>query len=323
MKVCIECGKENPDTSLFCKYCGAKLPESIMKMCPDCGKENPETSRFCKYCGAELTKPTYEPRMKVTDNIKYAFNITTSNLKIFYPTLIMVGAMIGFGVIFLITTMLAFIVPSSNASNSTFEFIGIIFAFIVLLAEILVMVYFAIVSVPAFQDVYKSAVTKTKIELRRSFNYGKSRFVSYLVATILFMVVGFILMFALSIPYLSKFFEIASSSTLPPEQILQSMWWYGVPMALIIIPYEAASYLAMWIMAWEDVDIGPAIKLGSVYIKKRWKDLLVILVIVAASYVLMIIPILGFIITYAIMVVLNLAVIDNYLSYKTTLNQEP
>jgi tetratricopeptide (TPR) repeat protein len=47
---CNQCGKEIPDNSQFCNYCGTK----VGNICPKCGTELPEESKFCHKCGTPL-----------------------------------------------------------------------------------------------------------------------------------------------------------------------------------------------------------------------------------------------------------------------------
>lgn len=60
MKVCNDCGKELPDDSVFCPYCGSKnigtKKETLgdgttNKFCKSCNKNVPDDSEFCPYCG--------------------------------------------------------------------------------------------------------------------------------------------------------------------------------------------------------------------------------------------------------------------------------
>ena len=72
--VCTGCGKEIPEGTKFCKYCGAKqeqpepvpAPEPVppvqipvMTPCVSCGREINSLMKFCQYCGAnqEAAKP--------------------------------------------------------------------------------------------------------------------------------------------------------------------------------------------------------------------------------------------------------------------------
>jgi len=47
---CNQCGKEIPENSKFCNFCGAKVGNN----CPQCGTELPEGSKFCHICGTPL-----------------------------------------------------------------------------------------------------------------------------------------------------------------------------------------------------------------------------------------------------------------------------
>ena len=46
------CGRDNPEGSAFCSFCGTKL--EVKHLCPSCGMEIPEGARFCMHCGSSL-----------------------------------------------------------------------------------------------------------------------------------------------------------------------------------------------------------------------------------------------------------------------------
>ena len=46
------CGRDNPEGSAFCSFCGTKL--EVKQLCPSCGMEVPEGARFCMHCGSSL-----------------------------------------------------------------------------------------------------------------------------------------------------------------------------------------------------------------------------------------------------------------------------
>lgn len=287
-----------------------------MKICPECGRENNDSSEYCTNCGSKLSELIYEPRMNVMDNLRYALNIASSNFKVFYPTLIMIGVIIGLAIVMVLSIGLSFMGSTPESINSSW------FGVIVFIALWLVMAYLGIVSIPAFQDVYKSAVMKVELDFRKSFDYGRSRFIAYLIAVILYGVVNVVLVFVTLMLVFIPFFEYSYDPTIPLEQFGYQMMLYLAPFLLIILPLMAVAFLSMNIMAWDNVDLWPAIKLTWSYIKKRWKDLLFLAVLEVVSSFLGIIP-LGFIVSYALSVIINLALIDNYLSYQTTLTQEP
>ncbi|MFC1803630.1 hypothetical protein ACFL0D_06660 [Thermoproteota archaeon] len=61
-----------------------------------------------------------------------------------------------------------------------------------------------------------------------------------------------------------------------------------------------------------------AFKLAFRYLRRRLKDLVILFVLSTISgFVLMIIPLFGWIAGYGLTVVFNLALIDNYLYYQT------
>lgn len=234
----------------------------------------------------------------------------------FYPTLIMFGAMIGMLLIMLFSIGISFIGYTPESTPNIPWLGGIVF--IVLW---LVMVYLGIVSLPTFQDVYKSAVLKVELDFRKSFDYGRSRFISYLIAIVVIGVVWIIIGAVTIIPFMMRYLDFSHDPVISPEQIVYRVMYQMAPLFLVIIPFVAVAYLSMNVMAWDNVEFWPALKLTWGYIKRRWKDLFILMVIGFVSSLVVVIP-LGFIISYVIVVILNLALIDNYLSYKTTLRQE-
>lgn len=86
---CSNCGKEIPDGSEFCPYCGTNLNEEIKKektevveevkenICNNCNKEIPEESEFCPYCGYNL-KDNIPSTDIENDSIAYENEIETT-----------------------------------------------------------------------------------------------------------------------------------------------------------------------------------------------------------------------------------------------------
>lgn len=61
LKTCPQCGGEVPLNSLFCSFCGSKVPEAetpalnmSMNKCPQCGSLVDNDSAFCTSCGCNL-----------------------------------------------------------------------------------------------------------------------------------------------------------------------------------------------------------------------------------------------------------------------------
>ena len=60
VKLCENCGAENPSAGVFCSTCGSPLPQPVIPMdpnmvlCPTCGKPVARGMRFCTNCGSPM-----------------------------------------------------------------------------------------------------------------------------------------------------------------------------------------------------------------------------------------------------------------------------
>ena len=68
IKVCPNCGSENPSDASFCNQCSAALPTlppkeqpaAGGKTCPNCGAQMQESALFCTKCDTKLPAPPEE-----------------------------------------------------------------------------------------------------------------------------------------------------------------------------------------------------------------------------------------------------------------------
>ncbi len=83
IRVCGECGFENPPMAKFCLTCGNKLidvkkQEPIVEpdksICPDCSFENVPNAKFCMACGASLIKKVPEPLLDAARQLETTLN---------------------------------------------------------------------------------------------------------------------------------------------------------------------------------------------------------------------------------------------------------
>ena len=64
MKMCNNCGTNNPDTSDFCWHCGSRLPAALAeKICPSCKNTMPDDMIFCDKCGTRWVPPVIEKQV--------------------------------------------------------------------------------------------------------------------------------------------------------------------------------------------------------------------------------------------------------------------
>ena len=57
---CNECGKELPDDSVFCQFCGKRMEakqNTPKNICKYCNKENNLNAVYCRFCGENIEKP--------------------------------------------------------------------------------------------------------------------------------------------------------------------------------------------------------------------------------------------------------------------------
>ena len=79
---CSSCGKDNPDGSLFCKFCGNRLPVSNLQStnsaqlkCQRCGTVNKQGSIYCGTCGSSLQSIKSNQGVKVKSSAGWWFLI--------------------------------------------------------------------------------------------------------------------------------------------------------------------------------------------------------------------------------------------------------
>ena len=88
VKICPECGFENPAVAKFCLSCGSRLEEKkeevkveepSVVVCPECGYENIPGAKFCMACGSALQK--LEEKKEDVEEIKndLSENVPISN----------------------------------------------------------------------------------------------------------------------------------------------------------------------------------------------------------------------------------------------------
>ena len=283
-----------------------------MKVCLNCGKENANEYEFCTECGKPFKKRVEQQRNTITENLRFAFNLAGSNIKIFYPNLVILVSGVLFTIVFgLIFGLGAY--GNLGTDSSVITGILVIFAVMVSFASL----YFVIILTPFFQHVYKNAVIGEEINLRESLKYGRSMFLPYLSAFfVMFIIIGgFSSVIFAAFPF--DFDNLPDTpegyDDLSPLLIFQYM-----PGFLILIPFVAFYYLVSSVMAWEKVSLIPALKLTIQYVRKRFRDLLVLVgVDILAGVVLVRIP-LGGLFVWVLSIVINLALIDNYLNYQTS-----
>ena len=66
--ICVKCGENIPEKSLFCNYCGAKQALT----CSACGAELPQGSAFCNQCGTPVSAEKKAPGRPTTKTAEEA-----------------------------------------------------------------------------------------------------------------------------------------------------------------------------------------------------------------------------------------------------------
>lgn len=105
---CSECGKEIPEESEFCPYCGTNLKnetEQVIEekekkgnICSSCKKKIPDGSEFCPYCGADLKEIPVSSNMIDGKNNNYIQDSKTVKQPTSKKTIIIIIVIIGIGI---------------------------------------------------------------------------------------------------------------------------------------------------------------------------------------------------------------------------------
>ncbi len=110
--ICSSCGKQIPDTSRFCNYCGAN---NNQKICPHCGHTLPLDSVFCNYCGKNVDQESDDaPSPAEASAVSTPSNNQSTSKK---P----MGCMTGFFLVLGISValiVLPFLIGSLSSNNS-------------------------------------------------------------------------------------------------------------------------------------------------------------------------------------------------------------
>jgi len=67
--ICTNCNEKNPQTNLFCNYCGHHFVDKVK--CNRCGEEVPVYNSYCSYCGAPM-RLTQEVRQRGHQSITHS-----------------------------------------------------------------------------------------------------------------------------------------------------------------------------------------------------------------------------------------------------------
>lgn len=287
-----------------------------MKVCSDCGKENSDANQYCVYCGKPLENKEKPLRNDIKENLIFAFNLAASNLKVFYPSLIVVGfyILIVIAAIFIGLSVSWLSEPTSSASW---------IIFLIIVTSLISGFYLGTIALPFFQHVYKTAVLGEEIRLRESFRYARSMFLpflgAYIVGMILFSVISGSLLFAFPPDFESIPDELLSTDEYPDLLTTLRIMPWAIPWFIFMIPILTFAYLAFEMMAWEKVSIIKALKLSYLFFRMRFRGLLVLVILNwITSIGLSLVPF-GVILGGALGVVFNLALIDHYLNYQKSI----
>lgn len=284
-----------------------------MKTCPHCGKEYSDKSQYCLECGTLLEKKLEPPRESLLDHIKYGVKVAQMKPKVFLPIiLIYVGSFVMLLVIGLSVGVNAmYLEDPSQFSYEMFSSTTIL----LVVGFIIVMFYVALISEPFLQHVYLTAATGEEISLWDSLRYAHSRLLAFLGAYLLSMVVVIPVMFL----WLSKIpYEVLMQYEDYSYELLLD---YGLPL-LLFIPVGILYTIGLDIMVWANLGFFKAINESMVFLKHSFMKLLGISVIqLIIGGVSTRVPF-GAIISYFLYIILNISMIDVYMSYRASTNIE-
>lgn len=285
-----------------------------MKKCPYCGEEYSDKSQYCLKCGTLLEPIPEPPRNTLLEHIQYGFKIARTRPKVFLPSLgiyvllfvlviaFVVSAGIGYSFIEDPSQMVPDVIPNT-----------FIWSFLLLF---IIMLYIGLVYEPFTQKVYLDATEDNEIRLWASFRYANSRIVEFLGAYILGLVVAVpILMFwATKLPY-----DVLMEYDYYGYDLLLQ---YGWPL-LFFIPVGVVYQLGLHIMIWDDAGFFKSIRESIDFIRTSLLKLVGVFVIqFALSLILFRVPF-GAIISQAVSIIINLALIDVFQRHKLDTGFEP
>lgn len=277
-----------------------------MKPCPKCGSENLDYAKFCVKCGAPLGPKIAPPREKVMDHLRYAVDVSSSNLKIFLPY---IGFYVGFiilVIVFVVVFGIGYWFTNPLESSPESSFIGLSVFFLVFMVAFICV---GVLSTPFLQHIYYSAAVGNEVKFRESFRYAVSRFLAFLGADIIGVV------FFGIIPLLWLML-------LPPEALILTteldftLLFQHAGWIIILVPFIIIYSYVLNIMAWDNVSFGKALRLSYDFIRNRFVQLFSLsLILILAEAVLMYVP-LGNLVAFIPATIIDIATIDIYIHYQ-------
>jgi len=276
-----------------------------MKTCPSCGSENPDHAKFCVNCGTPLEPKTSPPRLKLTDHLRYAVDVSSKNLKIFLPYVAFYVGLIALIIVFLVLGIgYSFTNPPESSPESFF--VGLLPFFLVLMAALFII---GVLSTPFLQHVYYSAAVGNEVKFRESLRYAVSRFLAFLGADI----IGGVFFVTISIFWLTSIpYESLMSS---PEPDFTLFYQYS-RWLIALVPFIVIFTYVLNIMAWDNVGFVKALRLAYNFILNRFVKLLSLSLILLLAEVLLIIMPLGSLVAFVPATIIDIATIDVYIHYQ-------
>ena len=140
--ICSNCGKEVPDSSKFCRYCGSPLAREAEikkeRVCPSCGKKGDADQLYCSECGSLMIEQTVTearnadhakmPVKSVASQVGATANgIEIKRFQMFslYKGEVSIGFANSTGTLILCTDQLRFEKKLGNSAKALFSVVGL------------------------------------------------------------------------------------------------------------------------------------------------------------------------------------------------------